>query len=242
MTPTILITRPAPTDAEFADQIRARLGDVHICLSPLMRIAFSDDLPDLEDIRTLVFTSRNGVQSFIRISDHRDFACYCVGDATAQAAQAEGFSTIAGDGSSSDLVARLVADKPNGSCLHVRGTHSVGDIAGELTSTGVPAHEAILYDQVSQPLSSEAQALLCGETPVILPLFSPRTARLLSENAHNGAQMHVAALSQNVADALPSDFAATVLVARRPDTQAMLDVVQALVDPGKALERGNLAQ
>lgn len=39
----------------------------------------------------------------------------------------------------------------------------------------------VVYDQLSQPLSDAARQALAGMAPVILPLFSPRSARILSE-------------------------------------------------------------
>ena len=39
----------------------------------------------------------------------------------------------------------------------------------------------IVYDQQAVPLTNEAGALLAGTAPVILPLFSPRSARLVAD-------------------------------------------------------------
>ncbi|MEZ5714577.1 MAG: hypothetical protein R3D85_05065 [Paracoccaceae bacterium] len=66
--PAILLTRPAPASARFAQVLRARLGDVRIVTSPLLRIDWrAPDLPDAEPI----FTSRNGVEGFLRARRHR---------------------------------------------------------------------------------------------------------------------------------------------------------------------------
>ena len=87
MVPTILITRPDPSGAAFADQVRRRFGDtVQIVLSPVLKIERCGSLPDLSRFRTLIFTSRHGVEAFAALSDRRDLPAYAVGDATARSA------------------------------------------------------------------------------------------------------------------------------------------------------------
>jgi len=42
----------------------------------------------------IIFTSRNGVSAFARLSPHRDLSAWCVGDATAEAAKTYGFTKV----------------------------------------------------------------------------------------------------------------------------------------------------
>lgn len=243
MTPTILISRPDPAGAQFADDIRTRIGcGVDIVISPLMQIAFDDALPDLAGIEWLVFTSRNGVLAYAQATERRDIPCYCVGDATARVGRAEGLTAISCAGAADDLVARMLADAVRGPCLHIRGEHAVGDVAGRLEAGGIPTGDAILYRQVPQPLTDQAAQLLEGDRPVILPLFSPRTAELFFANDTARPKMTVIALSAAVAAKVPDTFGGDVIVAPRPDAGVMLDLIAELVDQGKALEAGNLAQ
>ena len=243
MTPTILITRPDPAGAQFADAIRQQIGcGVAIEISPLMKIVFAGELPDLDGITRLIFTSRNGVEAFARASDRRDITCYCVGDATAQVARDHGLTAISSSGAADDLVARVQSDAVTGPCLHIRGDRSVGDIARRLGASGIPTSEAVLYRQVPNPLSDQAQRLFRGDGPVILPLFSPRTAQLFFANGMGRPRMTVVALSAAVAAMVPDGFDGELIVAERPDAAAMLDVIQRLVDQGKSLETGKRAQ
>ncbi len=243
MTPTILITRPDPAGAQFADDIRQQIGcGVTIVISPLMRIVFDDVPLDLEGIDRLIFTSRNGVEAFARASERRDIACYCVGDATARVARDHGLNAVSASGAAGDLLARIWADAVTGPCLHIRGEHAVGDIAPRLDASGIPTREAILYRQVPHALSEEAQDLLRGDRPVILPLFSPRTADVFFANHGGRPRMTVVALSPAVSAKVPETFAGEVIVAERPDAGAMLEVIRRLLDQGKALEAGKLAQ
>ena len=243
MSPTILITRPGPFDAEFADKLRSRLGcGPRVVLSPLIRIEKVGQLPDLAAVKTLIFTSRNGVAAFAAKTNRRDIPCYCVGDATAQAARDEGMTTTSCDGTSDDLVTLILAEEDLGPCLHVRGKHAAGNVAERLRAGGITTDETVLYQQMSQPLSDEALALLAGSEPVILPLFSPRTAQLLFASCEISTPYDVVAISENVAAELPDGDPRTVQIAEKPTVSAMLDAVERRVAAANALERGNLAQ
>ena len=237
MPPTILITRPERSAVEFADQLRARLGcGVPIVLSPLMRIEPVGQLPDLRCVKTLIFTSRHGVEAFANLTDRRDFGCYAVGDATAEAVRKIGMDARAGTGFGKDLARQIKNGQVETPCLHIRGQHAAVDIAKELNKAGIETDEAVLYRQIAQPLGPMAIRLLDGEDPVILPLFSPRSARLFFDQCKAGAPVMIAAISDNVARAVPERRAKTLQVAARPDANAMLDAVQDLYARAKPLE------
>ncbi len=243
MQPTILITRPEGVATVFADQLRARLGcDVPITLSPLMRIEFCGELPDLTMFRTLIFTSRNGVAAFAALSDRRDLPCYTVGGGTAKAAQSQGLVARSANGAADDLIEKIIAENPPGPLLHVRGEHGAGDVANRLTAAGCPTSTAILYRQIHQPATQVARDLLQGKAPVIVPLFSPRSAQILFAEGGKSTCLWIAALSQNVADMVPEGHARAVTVAENPDADAMLDTVIALVEIVKSLEGRYLSQ
>lgn len=247
MPPTILITRPEPAAQRFADQVRAELGcGVPVVLSPLMRIEPCGALPALEGIATLIFTSRNGVAAFISQSPRRDIACYTVGDATADMARAEGLCATSCDGDANHLVARMLADKVQGPCLHIRGAHGVGDIAARLTASGIHTTEAVLYRQVAQPLTAAAAELLQREAPVIIPLFSARTARLMSEGLEGRAPVFVVAISKAVAEAVAGAVAGLkyqgLVVSNAPDMAGMMVAIKAALIEVNTLEGDTPAQ
>jgi uroporphyrinogen-III synthase len=83
--------------------------------------------------------------------------------------------------------------------------------------------ELVTYDQQAQMLNKDAELALNGQKPVIFPLFSPRTATILSEQGPFFAPLHVIALSKAVAEALGGDTAEQVTVAERPDGPSMLN-------------------
>ncbi|WP_288938800.1 uroporphyrinogen-III synthase [uncultured Roseovarius sp.] len=243
MVPTILITRPDPSGAAFADQVRRRFGDtVQIVLSPVLKIERCGSLPDLSRFRTLIFTSRHGVEAFAALSDRRDLPAYAVGDATARSARDAGMSVVACGGDAPSLVARILADEVQGPCLHIHGEHAAGNISGDLTLAGIETHEAILYRQAAVDLNDMAKAALQRGTPVIVPLFSPRSARLFCQGLKARAPLWAVAISENARAEIPAGLVRDVVIAGHPSAPAMLDAMQGPIDAAKRLEGGNAAK
>jgi uroporphyrinogen-III synthase len=241
MTVTILITRPEPAATRFADQIGARVGQRVVALcAPLMRIEYGGALPDIGRDDVLIFTSRHGVAGFCRLTERRDFTCYAVGDATAEAADRAGMHAISAGGDAGALLVRIAADRVKGPFLHLRGEYVAADIAASLREQGHKARQAVVYEQVDTTLSDQALALLAGEAPVIVPLMSPRSAQVFFEHATEAvAPVYVAAISCNAADAVPFGRAEVIEIAQTPDGAGVLNVLCNLV---KRLEGGNPAQ
>lgn len=238
MSSTILITRPEPGAQDFADALRVHLGGgIPIILSPMQQNVSSGALPDLDKFSGLVFTSRTAVQVFAGLTDRRDLPAYCVGDATAAAAQAAGLKAQSASGDADALVDMLRTGNVKGPLLHLRGTHSRGEVAIRLG-----ASQAIIYSQKPQSLTAEAQAALSRESPVILPLFSPRSAQLFFSGALPHAPLFVAVISEATAQMVPPGAARRMVLAERPDARAMLRAVLQFAAPGKSLEGGKPAR
>lgn len=231
--PAILLTRPAPASARFADKLRRRLGEVEIVIAPLLRIDWKTvPLPT----GVPIFTSQTGVEGFLRAGGAAQGPCWCVGDATAQAARNAGFDPRSAAGDAAALVAKILESGDSGPYLHLRGAHARGDVAERLRQAGCQVEEAILYDQVAQDLTTKARDLLKSERPVILPLFSPRTAAQFAKVSEGTAPLFVAAMSTAVQGALNGVSLVRLLVADRPDAQAMADTTERLLDAALQLE------
>ena len=217
--PTVLLTRPQAQAERFAKA----LGDIPVVISPLMRIEHQPLDADLTGYRGLVFTSENGVRACPKCA----LPAYCVGDRTAQAAKDAGMRAISAKGSADDLV-RLIADRAvEGPLLHIRGEHTRGDVAGKLHALGIQVDEHVGYCQVGLPLSEEARKLLGGESTVILPLFSPRSARLFLEKADRiKARVRFVVISGAVKTVLSDSGYDDITVARKPDANAMVAAIK----------------
>ena len=235
--PAILLTRPEPGSAEFAAALRARLGAVEIVISPLLRIEFTPTAMANRSA-TPIFTSRNGVEGFVRAGGAANGPCWCVGAATAAAAEAAGFTARAAEGDAASLLAAILASGDKGPFQHYRGAHARGDLAGRLSAAGCPTGAEVVYAQDFRELSDEAKAVLGGETPVIVPLFSPRSAARFAGVHAGSAPLFVAVISAAAGAELGALPIFRMETAARPDAAAMLDATERLFTAAVRLEGG----
>ncbi|MGR3506608.1 MAG: uroporphyrinogen-III synthase [Paracoccaceae bacterium] len=227
--PVILLTRPEASSRRMAGILFARFGDrAGICISPLMEIRLDPRLPSLDGIKTLIFTSANGVAAYVAANGPMSLACYTVGEATAQAARDAGLRAISAGGNAEALIARILEDDVTGPMLHLRGTHARGEVAERLSALGCPVSQAIVYTQNAIPLSEEARDLLGGDGPVILPVFSPRSATLLGSGPVR-AKLYIVAMSDAVAASLHLNVESCVIAAK-PDFESVASEINLLLE------------
>lgn len=229
--PAVLLTRPAEAGARFAADLAGRFAGLRIVDSPLMAPVFlSPDLPEIE-VEGHVFSSVSGVEAARRMG-LVSMVAYCVGARTSEAARLAGYPARAMGHNAEALVEAILALMPPGPLLHLHGVETRGDIAARLTAGGIETREATVYDMQGQPLTDEARDLLAGPAPVVVPLFSPRSARLFAEAAAGvAAPLWLAALSPVVAEAARAIPAAERVTAATPDAAAMLEAVASLLLP-----------
>jgi uroporphyrinogen-III synthase len=239
--PAILLTRPADVARQFAAQLRTRLGAVDIVISPLLEITWASGLPG-DIIGTPIFTSRNGVAGYVKAGGTASGLCWCVGDATANAARAAGFAPRASSGNAQTLIAAILKSGEPGPFVHLRGAYTRGEVAKRLTQSGRSTQEVIVYDQKPRDLTADAHRRLKSEKPVVLPLFSPRTAAQFAKVHRGRAQIFAGVMSEAVAAAVTDLPLAKLSVADRPDASAMLDVTQKLFREALRLEGGRGAK
>ncbi len=219
--PRVIVTRPEPDAAAFADLCRAHGLDP--VLSPVMTIEIESapvDLSgDLADAGTLAFTSANGVRAFAAKATMRDLPVFAVGAVTAEAAKAAGFENVQAAGGDVDSLAAHIASEKElagKGVLHIAGENRAGDLVALLEKHGIPARRRTLYRAVpAEALTEAATAALKDEKADLwVGLFSPRTARLfvaLAERAGLAAALgrtRAACLSEAVAEAAGEGWAA----------------------------------
>lgn len=228
--PILLLTRPRAQADRFAQQVTDALSDqITILFSPLLDIEQIAAPPDFSGFDGLVLTSENGAPCLPDRPQNPFLPVYCVGDRTAEAVKARGFAALSANGAADDLLELIALCEPNGRLLHLRGEHSRGDLVARLAARGITLEEAILYRQKALLLTEEAKAALSGPNPVIVPLFSPRTARVFSEQVSEWKSAHVVALSQAVADALTAQDPTKLLVTEAPTGSSMIKAISDLV-------------
>ena len=228
----VLLTRPKAQAEAFARQLTQRLGPrVHPVIAPLMAPEYlSPAIPD-GPFAAVVFTSAHGVEGALRLGIALPPLAYCVGRSTAAAARAAGLATRSADGNATDLLAILLNDRPNGRLLYIRGVDTSGDIAKDLISKDIPTLSLQVYLQKPIPFEGESRDLLRQPTPVILPLFSPRSAQIFRDAMppDTRADLRLVAMSAAVAQAAAAIPHSALIVADRPDSDAMLTSVESLL-------------
>lgn len=224
----ILITRPEPQAGRLAQELAARFKGVPVLVAPLMALEWLEPALPAGAFAALILTSETGARAAGRMKARGaplPAHAFCVGDRTAEEARARGFSAVSAAGDARDL-ARLIAQTPGeGALLHLHGLDRAADMGALLPGRSVTS--LAVYSQRAQPLPPEAARLLQGEGSVLVPLFSPRSARLLAAACPEGlrARLLPVAISVAAKEQLPPALRPATLVAARPDGPAMLAAI-----------------
>jgi len=235
--PGLLITRPDASAHSFARMVQEQLGDdLDSIVSPILSISPLQVTLDISRYPTLIFTSAHAVRALSTQTKRRDFTCYSVGRATLACAAAEGFDAQDGGGTANALARRIISDQPRTPCLYLRGEHIAQDLAKELCSAGIETHEAVIYRQEETALTVEAQRLLSSGRPVLLPLFSARSARLFFDRYEAAGPIDCVAMSQNVAAEVPADRVRRLRICAHPTAEAMVAEIAYLLQATNQLE------
>ncbi len=223
----LLLTRPEQASCRFLAELRARGAPFcDVVISPLIRIAaLPATLPDTPST-AYVFTSANAVTCTQDRLAGQGRRAWCVGRQTAAAARAAGFDVIAGYSDAAALVDIILRDPPDGPIVHLAGRHRRGNLVGQLVAAGFKAETVEVYDQVAQPLTPEARALLLADTDVVAPVFSPRSTRLLIDaGSARRARVHLVAISQATAEEWSIRPGEKVEIATQTTSTAMIDAM-----------------
>ncbi|MBY5933437.1 uroporphyrinogen-III synthase [Tateyamaria omphalii] len=222
------MTRPLAAAERFVeempDDLMARVTPV---FSPLLRIEPTGDALGLLPDMAAIFSSSNGVQYG---PEGAGRMAYCVGARTTAQAKAKGWSAQMAGQDADALVSYVIGNPPNKSLVHIRGRHTRGDIAGRLVTAGHTVTEAIVYDQVPQPLNNAARTAMIESDATIVPLFSPRTAVEFAKQDPRAKCLNVIALSAAVAEA--AHPLKVHSVAERPDAAAMYAAIRQAISSG----------
>jgi uroporphyrinogen-III synthase len=232
--PTFLLTRPAAQSARFASQLHQVFAQTDIVISPLFHTQyFAPPLPK-GPFDAVIFTSQAGVEAAQRLNaPGLPNKAYCVGPATQSAAQLAGFDARGTAGDLSDLIGLIQTVAANERLLYLRGADVTADLDAILDHT----LSLVVYQQVEQPLTAEARSLLAGENPVILPVFSKRSARNLCHNLTNlprGCSIWGAALSAAIAHDLTPLGCEKLVTASNPSNDALIFAISQLIGQSSA--------
>ena len=201
-------------------------------------------MPD-RPFHALILTSETGAEAAGHLRATGTLlpeTAFCVGPRTTETARAAGFAAISADGDVHALAALIRAAHPQGPLLHIRGEDVAGNLTETLTNSGLETHSAILYAQRPCPLSPAAFTLLQAEGPVLVPLFSPRSAQILAQALPPEAKapLWIVAISPAAATEAQTLTPARLAVAPHPDGGNMLQTVLQMLSADANLESGHL--
>lgn len=221
-TKTLVLTRPEASAKAFLQDLQNASGDkLTVINAPIMQIIGAQDWPDLSELDNLIITSSHAVRG--RLDGKNVF---CVGVRTAAAAEAAGGNVIHCAPDADRLVKWLHTEPRLRAALYLRGSHVATNMRDVLNAMGFQCSDVVTYAQEALPLSSAAKRAIEGEQPAILPLFSPRSARLVGGAiAQPGPNLHVISISAAAAKAWQETTGGSSDVVEDPTGDAMLKAV-----------------
>ena len=230
MVPLIVI-RPQPGNAAtVAAAISLRMTAHGFALFDMVPKSWEAALPGRHDA-LLIGSAQVFRLGGAGLAPLRDLPVYAVGEATAEAARAAGFTVAAtGEGAMQALLERL--DPAHRRLLRLTGEERVA----LQVPKGTTVDERVVYASRAAPLPAELATLLAE--PAIVALHSAEAARhLTAQCVTHGikrARLRLAALSQRIA-AAAGDGWGEVAVAAYPQDKALLALARQMCqDPWPA--------
>lgn len=231
-----LVTRPQPDCHRTADALRA----AHHRADEAPLLTFSARPPeqfDLTNVTAMAISSRRTVsvlRGHAQFADLARLAVYTVGDSTAEASRAAGFSTVRSASGNVAALAQLIAEDPqtvgSGSILYPAARDRAGDLEGLLQARGISCRVCPVYAMMpAQALPGEVSRALAGGLYDGVLIFSRRTAATFSKLLgaagldHILPRLRVYALSEQAGAPLAS--LTQVEVAEFPAEKALLELV-----------------
>lgn len=229
---SVLLTRPAAENAEIAAAL-ARRG-IETLAWPLTRIVASSapiELPP--DCAGLLITSANGLRAFAGLCPERALPVLAVGRRTAELARALGFAEAeSADGDATALV-QLARTRGLSPLFHPRGADQRVDLAEALGAHGIVLYAAVVYsaEQAADAPAAVLEAMRRGSVDII-SLWSRRNACLFSNFLARHpeialAPLYAVTISDAAAGPLRSLGFGRIIVATRPERDAMIEAIAA---------------
>jgi uroporphyrinogen-III synthase len=240
----ILVTRPLPDGQATAARLRTK--GFEVLLAPMLRfepVAFHDDSD--AQYGAVIVTSANALRAIeARLEGSRLLALplFAVGEHTAEAARAAGFTqVISANSDAAGLRERILASvktktlKKTNPLLYLAGADLSRDLPGELGEHGFTVVTQTTYRMVAlSSLPEETREAFAAERVEAVLHYSRRSARAFIE-AVRRAGIEISALSlpqcclsAGVATVLRDAGAIQVTVASSPDQDALFVALESV--------------
>ena len=229
----LLVTRPEPDNERTAAELRARGHEVMV--APMLRVepVIDADL-GAGPWAAVLITSANGARAIAahkRRGELTALPVLAVGQASATAARAAGFSDVtSADGDGGDL-ARLAAVRVSGAAmplLYLAGEERARDLGAELAASGLKVATVAVYRTVKvAALPDDVRAALAAGVVEGVLHFSRRSVESYLDCARDGPALQPIhyCLSARAAEPLQAAGASRIRVAAKPDEAGVLALV-----------------
>lgn len=218
----LLITRPLDDAERLAEEVRGLVPGISVILAPVLEIRPLPFEPPSEPVDLVLISSQHAITAVLSCEN---LPVVCVGAATARKAAAAGLTVQATYPTADDLVHGLTGRKGL-RALHLHGRHTRGHVAERLTLAGLETQERMVYDQIARRWTADEQRRIFAERQLVVPLYSPRSAQILSENLVGYAgELTLVAISEACREAWSGPVPKTICVADHPDGETMKRVI-----------------
>lgn len=231
----VLITRPQPQADRLARELSAAMGPmIRPIIAPLMQTrALSANLP-VGPHDAVILSSEAGAiaaKKLRRTALTLPERAYCVGDRTAKIARSLGFDVRIDGPTAEALIAKMLHHGVVGRLLYLHGQDVSTPIDRLLTSAGIPTDAAATYAQEPIELTTEAMIQLATDAPLVVPIYSARSARLFLSVLPKDfrADLRPCLISPDIMPALSETFSARAVVAERPDGPSMVAAIRRVI-------------
>lgn len=220
---TVLISRPFEDANAVKRAVLAQFPSVDVIVAPALKIKNVPFEAPEGDFDALVLTSKHAVEAAARIAPNA--TALCVGDATAKSARAHGLKAISAQGAAQDLF-ELARDSDVTKLLYLHGAHVHTDLAGALTNAGLEAKSRVVYRQDACAFSAEVRDRVAKLKSLVVPVYSARSAQIVSENLNGfGGQIVLVAISDAAQQGWSGPDPKTTIIAQAPNSKAMLTAI-----------------
>ena len=223
----LLLTRPLGGNERFCLKIKHLLYSCEILDNPIQKIDFLPSLSKVNKNSVLIFTSANGLRA-AKKHNLINKKCFVVGANTKKIAVSFGYDVLGFSKDQENLLKLIKSKKPTESMVHIRGKHTVGNLCDALKRSQLKCLDIIGYNQ--EPLKIKKQNLqkIHSGRPVILPIFSSRSAELLQSNL-DLTGFNVIAISEAVAKIVTGVELGELVISKKPDLNSMQEATLAIL-------------
>ena len=223
----LLLTRPLGGNERFCLKIKHLLYSCEILDNPIQKIDFLPSLSKVNKNSVLIFTSANGLRA-AKKHNLMNKKCFVVGANTKKIAVSFGYDVLGFSKDQENLLKLIKSMKPTESMVHIRGKHTIGNLCEALKRNQFSCLDIIGYNQVPLKIKKQNLQKIHSGRPVILPIFSSRSAELLQSNL-DLTGFNVIAISEAVAKIVTGVKLGELVISKKPDLSSMQEATLAIL-------------